>query len=205
MQVLISVVALWTATAATASAPVNEFDKQKLIPVIAVENCKHIKKASAKRKRKAIKVAKILYQVEEELLVPPEMRGMTLAAACLESGFNPNALGDRKFSKSGKRPMAVGVLQMWRVYEKAYKTDRKDPRSSAIGWLTHIKRLIPKVKRRCKYRTTRRIWKAAWVTGIRYPKPGGRCKETPNHYKYFLKIRRIYDAQTRKSFKNSGK
>lgn len=180
------------------------FDEQGHLPVIAVNHCKYLKSASDEKKKSALAVAKELYLVEKELSVPDEMRGMTLSAACLESAFNPGALGDRKFSKRQK-PRAVGVLQLWSWYEKTYKTNRRDPRSSAIGWIRNIKRVIPKVKRVCKYTTTRRIWKAAWVTGIRYPKPGGRCKESPKHYKYFLKIRKIYDVQTKASLINLGK
>ena len=181
------------------------FDEHVLMPQISVENCKHLKNATGKRKDAALKVAQILYRVEKEMAVPHTMRGMTLAAACLESGFSPNALGDRKFSKTKKKPMAVGVLQMWKWYEKSYGVDRKDPESSAIGWLKHIKRQVPKVKKQCKYRSERKIWTAAWVTGIRYRKPGGRCKERPRHYKYFLKLRRIYDIKVKKSLTTSGK
>ena len=84
------------------------------MPKIAVENCKHLKRATQKRKAAAMEVAHTLYQVEQEMNVPDVMRGMTLSAACLESAFTPKALGDRKFSKSKKKPMAVGVLQMWK-------------------------------------------------------------------------------------------
>lgn len=175
------------------------------LPEIAVQNCKYLKNASPAKKAKALKVAKILHDVESNQGIPNKMRGMILSAACLESGFNPDAKGDRKFSKSKKKPMAIGVLQMWPVYERAYKVNRRDPRSSAIGWLHHIKRQVPKVRRQCKYRSVRKIWVAAWVTGIRYKKPGGRCHERPKHYRFFLKIRRIYEAQTKKSLTKSGK
>tara|TARA_B100000674_G_scaffold477854_1_gene474217 strand:- start:1858 stop:2460 length:603 start_codon:yes stop_codon:yes gene_type:complete len=186
------------------SPPTPQFDRHHLLPSIAVENCRHTKNASNYKKQRALRIAKILYEVEADLKIPDKMRGMILSAACIESGFNPNALGDRKFSKK-KKPMAVGVLQMWRFYERAYGTNRKDPKSSAIGWLTHIKRMVPKVKRKCKYRSVRRVWVAAWVTGIRYPKPEGRCKERPKHYKFFLKIRRIYEVKTKASLTKSGK
>jgi hypothetical protein len=189
----------------SAPSPETKFDPQELLPVIAVENCRHTRNANKHKKQSALQIAKILYKVESELKIPDKMRGMTLSAACLESGFNPHALGDRKFSKK-RKPKAVGVLQMWKFYEKAYKINRRDPRSSAIGWLTHIKRMIPKVKRMCKYRrSVRRTWVAAWVTGIRYPKPGGRCKERPKHYKFFLKIRRIYETKTKALLIKSGK
>jgi len=131
-----------------------------------------------------------LIEVEKEFDVPESLKGMVLSAACLESGYNPNAKGDRKFSKDKKTPKAIGLFQMWKMYERVYKTDRTNPRSSALGWMTHITKLIPKIKRECKYRTDERIWVAAWVTGIRYPKPSGRCKEKPKHYKLLKKWHR---------------
>lgn len=125
-----------------------------------------------------------LINIEKEFNVPPEMRGMILAAACMESAYNPNAKGDRKFSKSGKKPMAIGILQMWPIYKKMYPgLDRTDPEAAARAWMKHIVKMIPRVKRQCKYKTDHKVWLAAWVTGIRYKKPGGRCNERPKHYR----------------------
>ena len=180
------------------------FDPSGLMPQLAVDLCKHTKGATTKKKQEALRIAKMLYDVEERLNVPDIMRGMTLSAACLESAFNPSAKGDRKFSANKKTPKAIGVLQMWKWYEKSYGVDRKDPRSAAVGWLTHIKRLLPKVKKQCRYKTQRRLWTAAWVTGIRYKKPGGRCKEKPKHYRFFLKLRSAYDKRTSMSLMKSG-
>lgn len=172
-----------------------------LMPFLAVENCSNLKMSSKKKKKEALEVAKKIYKIEEEMKIPDTMRGMTLAAACKESGFNPNAKGDRKFSKSKKKPMAIGVFQLWPFYERAYDVDRKDPESSARAWLKHIMRQLPGVKKKCKYRTIRKIWVAAWVTGIRYKKAGGRCKERPLHLKYFLKLKRIYKKESSKPIK----
>jgi len=156
---------------------------------IAVRNCRHV---SEDRYEDALKVASILYDVEKRYDVPDSLKGMVLAAACMESGFNPNAQGDRKFSKSGKIPKAIGVLQQWRVYEKAYGTNRRDPKSAAEGWMAHIAKMIPKVRRQCRYKTEEKVWVAAWVTGIRSRKVGGRCREKPKHLKYLRKIRKAY-------------
>jgi hypothetical protein len=154
----------------------------------AVKNCRHVSEAGHD---KAYKVASILYSVEAQYDVPLELKGMILAASCMESGFNPKARGDRKFSKSGKKPMAIGVLQLWRYYEKAYGTDRSDPKSSAEGWMKHIARMLPKVKKQCRYKTPEKIWVAAWVTGIRYKKPGGRCRERPKHLRLLKKWKKL--------------
>ena len=133
----------------------------------------------------------MLIDVEKSFNPPPSMRGMILAAACMESGFNPYALGDRKFSKNKKKPMAVGILQLWPIYEKMYPgLERTNPKQAAAAWMHHIVKKIPKVKRQCKYRTANKIWLAAWVTGIRYKKVGGRCKERPKHYRLLRKWHR---------------
>ena len=132
-----------------------------------------------------------LIDIEKRFDPPPEMRGMLLAAACTESGYNPFARGDRKFSKSGKKPMAVGIMQLWPVWERMFPgLDRQNPQQSANAWMTHIVSKIPKVKRQCKYRTKPKIWLAAWVTGIRYKKIGGRCNERPTHYRLLKKWHR---------------
>ena len=138
----------------------------------------------AKMNKSREKIISQLIEVEKRFDPPPEMRGMLLAAACMESGFNPDAKGDRKFSKSKKKPMAIGILQQWPFYERVYPgTDRTNPVDAATSWMKHIIKMIPKVKRTCGYKTDAKIWLAAWVTGIRAPKKGGRCKERPLHYR----------------------
>ena len=133
---------------------------------------------------KKLKILEKLIEIEKSFNPPPEMRGMLLAAACMESGYNPQAQGDRKFSKSKRKPMAIGLLQQWPFYEKMYPgIDRTNPVDAATSWMKHIVKKIPKVKRICGYKTNHRIWLAAWVTGIRAPKKGGRCKERPLHYR----------------------
>tara|TARA_B100000131_G_scaffold90220_1_gene86918 strand:- start:10444 stop:11136 length:693 start_codon:yes stop_codon:yes gene_type:complete len=149
----------------------------------AIFNCRRRKPDKVDRK-----LLKKLVEIEKSYNVPAGMKGMLLAAACWESGYNPKAKGDRKFSKNKKTPMAIGMLQLWPVYKKMNPgLDRTDPIASAHAWMKHIVRQIPGVKRKCKYRTDNRIWLAAWVTGIRYKKKGGRCKERPLHYRVLRK------------------
>lgn len=131
-----------------------------------------------------------LLKVEEEMNVPRVMKGMSLAAACIESGFNSNAEGDHKFSKDGKTPKAIGILQLWPVYERAYKVNRRSVESSARGWIKHIQVQVPHIEKNCKTHTTEETWKAAWVTGVRAPKKGGRCKESLSHYTFFKKMKK---------------
>jgi len=149
----------------------------------ALFNCPWAKMTEEKEK-----IISQLIEVEKSFNPPPEMRGMLLAAACMESGYNPRAKGDRKFSKSKKKPMAIGLLQQWPFYERIYPgIDRTNPVDAATSWMKHIVKKIPKVKRTCRYKTEAKIWLAAWVTGIRAPKAGGRCKERPLHYRLLKK------------------
>lgn len=175
------------------SANATTVDAAHPIVSVAVDNCRYLKGASPKRIKLALEVANILFEVESRYDIPPKLKGMILSAGCVESGFNPKAKGDHRFSKSKKKPMAIGVLQLWKFYEKAYGIDRKDPKASAEAWMKHIARMVPKVKRQCRYRKPTKVWIAAWVTGIRYRKKGGRCKERPKHLRYLKKMHRIYD------------
>ncbi len=152
----------------------------------ALFNCPYAKMTEEKEK-----IISQLIEIEKSFKPPPEMRGMLLAAACMESGYNRLAKGDHKFSKSKKKPMAIGILQMWPIYEKMFPgLDRTNPEQAANGWMKHIVKQIPKVKRMCKYKTDGKIWLAAWVTGIRSKKVGGRCKERPLHYRLLKKWHR---------------
>ena len=171
----------------------RQVENEKLVAA-AINVCfPQAKKVSSAR----LNNAAALLLAEEEADIPDDMRGMTLAAACMESGFNANAEGDHSFSKDGKTPKAIGILQMWPCYEKAYGVNRRDVRSSAKGWLANIGAQVPSVRRRCKARTIKETWRLAWVHGVRAPKKGGRCNENTLHWSVFKKIRdRLLDSQT---------
>jgi hypothetical protein len=195
-MVILTILVLISSTALPAAHDEKEISYDELV-VHAQDNC-----TNARASHVDTELLWRLVDVEKLYGPPPELRGMILAAACVESGFNPRAKGDKKFSKNGKKPMAVGILQMWGVYEKAYGVNRTDPVSSAHGWMKHIVRMLPKVKKQCRYSTQKRLWIAAWVTGIRSAKKGGRCKETPKHlrtlrrwHKNIKKQRYIHEAK----------
>jgi|TARA_R110000823_G_scaffold311014_1_gene436239 hypothetical protein len=143
----------------------------------ALFNCP-FSKPSAEREA----IINTLINVEKKFNLPPSLRGMLLSAACHESGFNPDARGDHKFSKN-KKAMAIGLFQMWPWWEKHYKIDRADPIQAASAYLSHVKSKLNKVKNMCRLRTPERTWVVAWVTAIRAPKDGGRCKEKPKFYR----------------------
>lgn len=123
-----------------------------------------------------------MLQIERAYGVPDSMRGMTLAAACMESGFNPNAKGDHHFGHHYSR----GLYQQHAWYETKYGIDRKDPIEATISWLDHVVSRVPKAKR-CGYRNERDIWVAAWVIAIRAPSHN-RCREKPKHLYYLAKF-----------------
>ena len=131
-----------------------------------------------------------LVEVEKKYNVPTSLKGMILAASCSESGHNPKAKGDYRIIKNEKLPMAIGILQQWPWYEKTYNINRTNHIQAADAWMKHIHKKLHYVKRTCKFRSERRRWIAAWVTAIRYPKPGGRCHEKPKHLKILNKWHR---------------
>lgn len=150
------------------------------------ENCKY-----SKGKTIDPKLLAGLARIEKSYNPPPELKGMLLAAACHESGFNPNALGDwRTVTRRGKKvrvAKAVGLFQMWPWWESkrhGYAVDRRNPLEAAEAFMAHITRQLPKVKKRCRWRRSPRQWVAAWVTAIRAPKKGGRCNEKPLHLRF---------------------
>ena len=125
-----------------------------------------------------------LIKIESSWDPPDELKGMILAAACYESGYNPHARGDRKFSKDKKTPKALGLFQMWPWWESSrwgYSIKRTDPYQSANAFMSHIQKMLKKVKRTCRFKTQEKLWIAAWVHSIRKPKPSGRCYERPLH------------------------
>jgi hypothetical protein len=125
-----------------------------------------------------------LLAVERASGVPFKYRGMTLAAACNESGYSPVAVGD-----GGK---AIGLLQMWPWWERKYAVDRRDPIASAEFWTKHILSVVPKATKRCG---TRKGFVSAWAWVASGPK-GWVCRE-PRHYKRL----RIWQRLVRKRLK----
>ena len=134
-----------------------------------------------------------LVAIEKRYNVPASLRGMILAAACSESGFNPAAKGDYRVrrGKSKRVPMAVGILQQWPWYEKTYGIDRTNYMEAADAWMKHIHKKLRVAERKCGFRhNLKKKWIAAWVTAIRYPKPEGRCQEKPRHLRILMKWHR---------------
>ena len=195
MHVLIFITALFSTTFTdNVSTAATQDSHYAQIVNQARTNCKNRKSEDVD-----IHLLWSLVEVEKYYNIPRDLQGMLLAAACSESGYNPKALGDRKFSKK-RKPKAVGILQLWPWWEKGrygYGVNRRDPIQSSHAWLTHITRQIPKVRRKCKFKPKKKIWIAAWVTAIRAPKPGGRCYEKPKHLRVLRKWKRAIKKKNR--------
>jgi len=160
-------------------------------------NCRSIKPEKVKES-----LLKSLLEIEKEYKVPNSLRGFLLAAACQESGYNPNAKGDHKFSKK-RKPKAIGLFQMWRWWEKSYNIDRTDPIPVAHAYLTHITKQLPKVRRKCRIskRHKKKNWIVAWVTAIRGYKKEGRCNQRPKHLRTLKKWHRSIKRKRKKALR----
>ena len=121
--------------------------------------------------------------------IPEELRGMLLATACWESGYNSNAKGDWKTKRGKKIPMAVGMLQFWPWAEKKYDFDRADYLESAYVWMTHLKEV--RKKDLCpKHFSEKQKWLAAWTQmsrGRLTKENRFRCYERTRHWKLLKK------------------
>ena len=148
----------------------------------------------AKPEKVNVKLLWDLVKIEAKHNPPPELQGMLLAAACHESGYNPKALGD--YTKKTRYPRAQGILQQW-VWVKKYGVDRFNPHQAAEFWMKHVVRQLKKVKKQCRFRSQKKLWIAAWVTSIRYPKTSGRCYERPLHLRILKKWQRNIKRKTK--------
>ena len=129
MSVLITLITLLT------PPPLSTYDD---IVDIAINNCptKHKDDIS-------MDVINDLITVEDEYFkrynIPEKLRGMVLAAACSESGFNPTARGD--WTPNRRRARAIGILQLWPWWENSkhgYGVIRTNHIDSANAWLSLI-------------------------------------------------------------------
>ncbi len=190
MKHLVAILTIFIFYPATASAagagfvkPIKNNTIQKVsydeIHDEAIFNCPWAKQINQDKE----KIVSMLIKIEKEYNLPENLRGMLIAAACHESGYEISAKGDYR----KKRAMAVGLFQMWPWWEKAYNIDRKNPEDSARAYMQHIKKMLNKVDRQCKIRNPTKKWLAAWATAIRAPKKNGRCNERPLFYRVLRK------------------
>jgi hypothetical protein len=155
----------------------------------ALTDCKNFATTDEKRIQNTEKMLWKIVEIERRFHVPDSLRGMLLSAACAESGYNPLAKGDwiTRMHRGRKRKTARahGLYQMWPWWIRAYKINRTDPIQTSDAFMKHIEKQLKRIK--CKFRSPRRRWIAAWVTAIRAPKRGGRCHEKPKHLRILKK------------------
>ena len=126
--------------------------------------------------------------------IPEDLRGMLLAAACVESGYDARAKGDWKITfKTKKHPRAKGILQFWHWAEKEYGLNRLDPIQSAHVWMIHVANA--RDKNRCKgYKlTNKQKWLGAWAQAVRgrlTKENRYRCFQRTKHWKKLKKWKR---------------
>ena len=183
-------------TASTTPVVVVEADQETVLEAAildqAISGCAGAKVGTFDRR-----LLRDLLRIETRYKVPAQLRGMVLAAACEESGFNPAAGGDHKFSKNGKTPVAIGIVQQWPWWEVplakgGYGIDRKDPHQAVNAWLAHIAKQVPRAQRNCRFTPNQKVdltWRTAWITGVNAPSPTPRCTQTFSHWETFVKWR----------------
>ena len=126
--------------------------------------------------------------------IPEDLRGMLLAAACVESGYDARAKGDWRITfKTKKHPRAKGILQFWHWAEKEYGLNRLDPIQSAHVWMIHVANV--REKNRCRsYRlTNKQKWLGAWAQAVRgrlTKENRYRCFQRTKHWKKLRKWKR---------------
>lgn len=133
-----------------------------------------------------------LMEIEAEAGISGQARGILAAAACVESGFNPEARGDWRPKGCRRRGdedcnfRALGLVQFWgwakpgvRRYGSTTDDPREDWRASARYWARHIVAQLPAVDRDCDHSLPYDRWRAAHRTAVVKPKcvkeRRGRC------------------------------
>lgn len=126
--------------------------------------------------------------------IPEDLRGMLLAAACVESGYDARAKGDWKITfKTKKHPRAKGILQFWHWAEKEYGLNRLDPIQSAHVWMIHVANTRDKNHCRSYRLTNKQKWLGAWAQAVRgrlTKENRYRCFQRTKHWKKLRKWKR---------------
>ena len=133
-----------------------------------------------------------LLEIEEEAGFSGQARGLLVAAACAESGFNPAKKGDwrpkgcRRRVEETCEARAVGLVQFWwwarkgvQRYGATTLEPREDWEASARYWAAHVVAQFPAVDRDCDHSLPYDRWHAAHRTAVVKPKcvrrRGKRC------------------------------
>ncbi len=164
----------------------------------AVHACRSLSRH--RRPRLDLNLFARLLELERAHGVPAEFRGMTLAKACIESGYTPRSTGD---CRSG-RCQAVGIIQLW-PWTQRFGVDRTDPVASVRFLLERVQAGVgERLHRICpQVRTDRDQYQLAWLRINRGPLRHGRqrCEGTPHGLRRLRQWQRNIAAARRDQWK----
>ena len=206
------VILLFTMLAAMSDASVGETEVEQVIINRALR-CEHIRPSSWPDGKPPRSYLLTLLRIEAQYDVPAELKGLILAQACNESGFNPKVTGDIRDG----RPKALGIFQQWPWMSKkryGYNIDRTDPVQAAHAQMQHWKSQLPKAARHCGKTSKTKQWIVAQVRSVRAPprkclsraRSDGevtrlerarceRCYQISKHYKRYRRWRRSWSRR----------
>lgn len=181
LGVLVVACALGWASTASARAPAQPPSDEELLHQ-AVHACRSV--GSKHREEVDTALLAQLLELERQHGVPEAYRGMTLAKACIETGYRAASRGDCKDGSC----RAVGMIQLWPWTEK-YGVDRTDPVASVRFLLERVRAGMEggRLRKICgaAARTDLDAYRLAWLRINRGPLQGGvqRCAGTPKGLK----------------------
>lgn len=176
------IAAVSTAAAPAAAQEMNPAPSDVELMREALYSCKNLSRS--RRYQIDLDVFGTMLELERAHGVPEAYVGMTLAKACIESGYTPDVRGDCK--KPGECK-AVGMLQLW-PWTVRFGVDRTDPVDSARFLLGRVKIGLQgrRLKRRCpNIQSPIEAFRIAWLRINRGPLTRGRqrCHGTPHGLK----------------------
>lgn len=183
MRVFIAILALLVTTQWVGGEALAGPRSAEKTPVTDVElihqalySCRHL---SSKRRTKIdLNMFRQMLQLEREHGVPQAFSGMTLAKACIESGYTATIRGDCK----GENCKAIGIIQLW-PWTRKFGVDRSDPYASVRFLLERVQVGLKYLHRKCpKVKGKLDRYQLAWLRINRGPKQHGlqRCAGLPH-------------------------
>ncbi|GEM_PF-2706148 len=144
----------------------------------ALYSCRNL--APSRRHQVDLTQLQRMLDLERATGVPEVYRGMTVAKACIESGFTAKISGDCKDGEC----KAVGMFQLW-PWTTRFGVDRTDPVDSARFLLDRVQIGLEgrRLRRRCpNIQSELEAFRLAWLRINRGPLIRGRqrCHGTPH-------------------------
>ncbi len=160
----------------------------------ALYSCRHL--APSRRAKIDLKMFGRMLDLEREHKVPTEFRGMTLAKACIESGYKTGIRGDCRKGEC----KAIGMIQLW-PWTRRFGVDRNDPYASVRFLLERVQVGLRYLHRKCPHvKGKLPRYQLAWLRINRGPKQHGkqRCEGLPHGLRLLKKWQKKIDRARRK-------